>query len=228
MIRKSLALFIAMAPATLSAAEETSMMGMIMGNAGFAGWTTIFLSVIAFMLVFKLLLELKIDKIMPAGTVEDVEQSLEEQDYEGAYGAVQDDPSFLGRVLEGGLSKMNYGIEAIEKGVDDAWETEQTSYLQTASYIQLIGQIAPMLGLFGTVFGMMKAFSVLANTAGAANPKDLAEGIMNALVTTFIGLLVAIPANMCFLFIRNKITSVGLEVLNTSSQVLDGLRNDDA
>lgn len=227
MIKKIIALASVVAfPAVASAAEEKSMIGSIIENAGFAGWTTIFLSVIAFMLVFKLLLELKMDKVMPAGTVEDVEQSLEEQDYEGAYGAVQDDPSFLGKVLEGGLSKMNYGVEAIEKGADEAWETEQTSFLQLASYVQLIGQLAPMLGLFGTVYGMMKAFAVLATSAGAAEPKALAEGIMNSLVTTFIGLLVAIPSNAAYLFIRNKITQVGLEVMNTTSQVIDGLRGE--
>ena len=226
MLKKLVILGAMLSPAALSAADaDKSMMTIIIENAGICGWTTVLLSVVAFMLVFKVLFELKAEKTMPAGTVEDVEQALSEQDYEAAYNAVQEDPSFLGRVFEGGLSKVNYGIDAVEKGLGDAWETEQTAILRTASYIQLIGQVAPMLGLFGTVSGMMTAFSVLANTSGAANPKDLAEGIMNALVTTFIGLLVAIPANMCYLFIRNKITTTGLQVMNTASQVIDALKS---
>ena len=227
------ATILALAPMVAFAAEEdgggesSSMISLIVGNAGFAGWTTLILSVVAFMLVFRLALELKTEKIMPASIVEEVEQALEEQDFEGAYGVVQDEPSYLGRVLEGGLSKMNYGFEAIEKGVDEAWESEQTSLMQTASYVQLIGQVAPMLGLFGTVFGMMKAFAVLANSAGAANPKDLASGIMNSLVTTFIGLLVAIPCNMIYLFIRNRIVSAGIEIGLSSSEVLASLRGEE-
>lgn len=203
------------------------MISLILGNAGFAGFTTIGLSVLAFMLVFKMVLDLKTEKIMPSTLVEDVENALQEEDYEGAYSAVEDDGSYLGRVLEGGLSKMNYGYEAIEKGADEAWGSEQTALMQTASYVQLIGQVAPMLGLFGTVYGMMQAFAVLATSAGAANPKDLAAGIMNSLVTTFIGLLVAIPCNMIYLFIRNKVVKSGIEVGLAANEVLAPLRGEE-
>jgi len=207
--------------------EQQSMINIIVENAGFAGWTTFILSIVAFMLVIRLALELKREKIIPPGILDDVEQALADQDYEDAYSAVQDDQSYLGRVLEGGLSKMNYGYDAVEKGADEAWVNEQTGLMQTASYVQLIGQTAPMLGLFGTVFGMMKAFAVLATSAGAANPKDLATGIMNSLVTTFVGLLVAIPTNGLYLVIRNKIIASGLEVSVSSSDALAVFRGDE-
>jgi biopolymer transport protein ExbB len=227
MLKKYSAVLLAFSPTLLMAAESQSMISLIISNAGFAGWTTIALSMLAFTMVFKMVLDLKIEKIMPGTLVEEVEAALAEEDYEAAYSAVQEDYSYLGRVLEGGLSKMNYGFDAIEKGADEAWSTEQTALMQTASYVQLIGQIAPMLGLFGTVFGMMKAFAVLATSAGAANPKDLASGIMNSLVTTFIGLLVAIPCNMIYLFIRNKIVKSGLEVGVASNEVLTTLRGEE-
>jgi biopolymer transport protein ExbB len=207
--------------------QEQSMISIIVENAGFAGWTTFVLSIVAFMLVIRLALELKREKIIPPGVLDDVEGALADQDYEEAYAAVQDDQSYIGRVLEGGLSKMNYGYDAIEKGSDEAWTNEQTGLMQTASYVQLIGQTAPMLGLFGTVFGMMKAFAVLATSAGAANPKDLATGIMNSLVTTFVGLLVAIPTNALYLIIRNKIIASGLEVAVSSSDALAVFRGDE-
>jgi biopolymer transport protein ExbB len=218
---------LATSPALALAEESASMISLIIANAGFAGWTTFLLSMVAFTVVFKMLLDLKAEKIMPAHVIDDVEAALEEEDYEEAYAVVQDNHSFLGRVLEGGLSKMNYGYDAVEKGADEAWVNEQTSLMQTASYVQLIGQVAPMLGLFGTVSGMMQAFAVLATSSGAANPKQLAEGIMNSLVTTFIGLLVAIPCNMVYLFIRNKIVKGGLDVNLASSEVLATLRGEE-
>lgn len=227
MLKKSSAVVLAFAPAALMAEESTSMISLIIDNAGFAGWTTIALSIVAFSVVFKMMMDLKIDKILPIQLVEDVNQSIQEKDYEGAYAVVQDEHSFLGRVLEGGLSKMNYGPDSIEKGADEAWSTEQTALMQTASYVQLIGQTAPMLGLFGTVFGMMQAFAVLAHSAGAANPKDLANGIMNSLVTTFIGLLVAIPCNMVYLVIRNRIVKSGLEVGTAANEVLITFRGEE-
>ena len=227
MLKKYNAVLLAFSPALLMAEESQSMISLIISNAGFAGWTTIALSMVAFTMVFKMVLDLKIEKIMPGSLIEEVEAALAEEDYEAAYAVVQEDYSYLGRVLEGGLSKMNYGFDAVEKGADEAWSTEQTALMQTASYVQLIGQVAPMLGLFGTVFGMMQAFAVLATSAGAANPKDLANGIMNSLVTTFIGLLVAIPCNMIYLFIRNKIVKSGLEVGVASNEVLTTLRGEE-
>jgi biopolymer transport protein ExbB len=203
------------------------MLQNIVANSGFAGKTTIILSMFAFGMAFKMMLDLKAEKILPTHVLEDVEAALEEEDYEGAYAVVQDDYSYLGRVLEGGLSKMNYGYDAVEKGADEAWTTQQTALMQTGSYVQLIGQLAPMLGLFGTVSGMMESFAVLAHSAGAANPKDLAEGIMNSLVTTFIGLLVAIPCNSVYLWLRNKIVSSGIDVANASNEVLTTLRGEE-
>jgi biopolymer transport protein ExbB len=212
----------------LARAEEAaaSFISLVVDNAGSAGWATFAISVVGFTLVFKTLLDLKVEKIMPSGLMDDVQAALEEEDYEEAYAIVQDNHSFLGRVLEGGLSKMNYGYDAVNKGAEDAWVNEQTALMQTASYVQLTGQIAPMLGLFGTVSGMMDAFAVLAVSSGAANPKDLAIGIMNALVTTFIGLLVAIPCNMVYLYIRNRIVKAGLDVITASSEVLTPLRGE--
>ena len=217
-------------PVVLCAAEEEAgdgFLSLVVNNAGFAGWTTIILSIFAFSIVFKMFMDLKREKILPAQLVEDVTRCLQESDYEGAYALVQDDHTFLGRVLEGGLSKMNYGADSVAKGADDAWTTEQTSLMQIAGYVQLMGQTAPMLGLFGTVTGMMAAFAVLAHSAGAANPKDLATGIMNALVTTFIGLLVAIPCNCIYLFLRNKIAKAGLEVSIAANEVLLTLRGEE-
>jgi biopolymer transport protein ExbB len=203
------------------------MLLSIAKNGGAAGAVTFMLSVLAVMLVIKLVLDLKREKIVPPGVLDDVEGALADEDFEEAYGIVQDDQSFLGRTLEGGLSKMNYGYEAIEKGADEAWVNEQTSLMQTASYVQLIGQTAPMLGLFGTVWGMMDAFKELASSAGAADPQELANGIMKSLATTFIGLFVAIPTNALYLFIRNKIVAAGLEVATYSSDTLAVFRGED-
>ena len=98
MLKKVGAVSFVFLPAVAMAEEGQSMISLILGNAGFAGFTTIGLSVIAFMLVFKMVLDLKSEKIMPSSLVEDVESALQEEDYEGAYSAVEDDGSYLGRV----------------------------------------------------------------------------------------------------------------------------------
>ena len=202
-----------------------SMITLIVDNAGIAGWTTFAVSIIAFTLVIKLVMDTRREKVLPAAVEQHVADLISEQDYEGAVNSVSGDLSFLGRVLYGGLSKMNGGKDAVQKGLDDSWNTQYTTYMQVASYVQFAAQISPMLGLFGTVSGMMDAFAVLAQSSGAANPKDLATGIMYALVTTFIGLLVAMPCSAAYLFIRNKIISSSLEVGTRANDILDNLFN---
>jgi biopolymer transport protein ExbB len=94
--------------------------------------------------------------------------------------------------------------------------------LRPLEYLNVLGNIAPMLGLFGTVYGMIVAFQTLVEEGGSADPGKLAAGISTALVTTFWGLIVAMPALAAYALIRNKIdalTSEGIliaeELINT-------------
>ncbi len=72
-------------------------------------------------------------------------------------------------------------------------------------YLATVGGVAPMIGLLGTVFGMVAAFSVIANSAAAPQASELARGISTALVTTQMGLLIAIPSIIFYEFFRNKL-----------------------
>ena len=87
----------------------------------------------------------------------------------------------------------------------------------------VVGTIAPMLGLQGTVLGMIESFNLIASTEGAARPHELAGGIGKALVTTMMGLYVAIPAMMAFSYFRNKIDSIVAETGKRVEQILTPL-----
>ena len=80
------------------------------------------------------------------------------------------------------------------------------------SYMALIGTISPMIGLFGTVYGMIKSFSVIANSPTQPKPSELAEGISTALFTTLVGLAIAIPAIAAYNVLRNRVSRLVLEV----------------
>lgn len=79
------------------------------------------------------------------------------------------------------------------------------------SYIALIGTIAPMVGLLGTVDGMVAAFSLIANSPSTPKPSELAEGISTALITTLVGLVIAIPALGVFNILKNRFARLVLE-----------------
>jgi len=102
---------------------------------------------------------------------------------------------------------------------EQAW-----SYLREIEWINLIGNVSPMVGLFGTVFGMIKLFNVIVTAGGQPQPAQLADGISIALVTTFWGLAIAIPALAIYGVFRNSIETLASDAVVESEELLSKLR----
>jgi biopolymer transport protein ExbB len=100
--------------------------------------------------------------------------------------------------------------------------------LRSLERLNVLGQVAPMIGLFGTVYGMIVAFQTIASTGGAADPVLLAGGIGTALVTTFWGLLIAIPATSAYALVRNRAIATSDEMLASIEEMLALFRPKDA
>ena len=92
------------------------------------------------------------------------------------------------------------------------------------SYLSLIANLAPMCGLFGTVLGMVGAFNEIVKLGPAVTPKDLANGVQQALITTLFGLVVAIPAMGFFFFFRNKVTRITWEIRAIGEDLIERFR----
>lgn len=99
-------------------------------------------------------------------------------------------------------------------------DIEANKLHQKVGYISLIAAVAPMLGLFGTVSGMIATFNVIASAQTQPKPADLASGISQALVTTYEGLLVAIPLTVFFVIFRNRIVNIILEVGGLTEELM--------
>jgi biopolymer transport protein ExbB len=108
--------------------------------------------------------------------------------------------------------------------MDDAGEEEAIKLQQKIGYLSLIGNIAPMMGLFGTVTGMIAAFQTIEAMGSAVTPSDLAGGISQALVTTFLGLFVAIPTMIAYFFFRNKVIRTTLEIGAIADDLVERFR----
>ncbi len=160
-------------------------------------------------------------KLLPDNVIQGVQSSLEEGDLERALEACEENPSPLSNILKAGLANITSGFEAVQEAVSAATDLENEKILQRINYLNLLGQIAPMLGLLGTVIGMVKAFSGLAGEAGAAKAHLLALAISGALWTTVAGLLVAIPALVAYSLFKNIATKLLLE---SQAAVLDVLK----
>ena len=192
----------------------------IMTGSGACGFTIIGLSVIAGALMIEHFMTIKRDAIVPPELIGHLESLFEDEEYEEAMTLCESAPNFLTNVIAAGLPKIGQPYVEIEQAMEEAGEKESVKLHQKISYLSLIAQIAPMLGLFGTVQGMIIAFNVIRQSKGAPSPADLAGGIMLALVTTFEGLLVAMPCIAAFFYFRNKVIRIIMEVGEIADELM--------
>lgn len=150
--------------------------------------------------------------LMPAALSQAFESHLEAKEYQQAYELAKTDDSYLGHVLAAGMGKLQSGYGTAVEAMQEA-EGEQAMKLEhKISYVSLVGALAPMFGLLGTVDGMVGAFMVIAKSATAPKPSELAIGISQALITTLIGLWLAIPAIACFALFKNWLQKLNADV----------------
>jgi biopolymer transport protein ExbB len=150
--------------------------------------------------------------LMPAGLSQAFEAHLENKEYQQAYELAKADDSYLGHVLAAGMAKMPTGYGAAVEAMQEE-ESEQAMKLDhKVSYVSLIGALSPMFGLLGTVDGMVAAFMVIAKSTTQPKPPELAVGISQALITTLIGLWLAIPAIACFALFKNWLQKLNGDV----------------
>lgn len=148
-------------------------------------------------------LQLRRSILLPPDLVEGFEAHIAKKEFQQAYELAKADESPLGRVLAAALVKLQVGYEQALEAMREVQAEEVMRLEHKISYVSLVGALAPMFGLLGTVSGMVAAFSVIAQSATQPKPAELASGISQALVTTLIGLWLAIPATACFSLFRN-------------------------
>ena len=177
-------------------------------------WGPAFLlvSFILVALIMMNLLQVRRDILLPTQFVEEFEQKLNAKDFQGAYEFARSDSSFVARVLAAGMGRLSRGYEEAVEGMQEAGEDENMALEHRLSYVALIGTIAPMMGLMGTVQGMISSFDVIAQSTVSPKPSQLADGISTALVTTLIGLVLAIPAMVFYGILKNRIQRLVLEI----------------
>ncbi len=182
------------------------------------------LSIAAAYLVFDQLMTLRRSEVIPDGVGDAVRQALLTGSLPEADAACRRSPSVLSVVLLSGLSELEFGWSAVEKAVEDSLAQQAARLMRRIEYLSVIGNIAPMIGLLGTVTGMVIAFQQVATTRGAAGAGDLAEGIYQALVTTVGGLVVAIPSLAIYAVCRNRVDALIAEVAYQSQHALSPIK----
>ena len=201
-----------------TAADESpivteSMLSLTFRSLGIF-YTVVFLGLsITFVALFVMnVLILRRENMLPSAFIEQFEEHLDQKQYQEAYELSKANESYLARVLSAGLSKISKGYDESIEAMQEVGEDENMKLEHRLSYIALIGTISPMVGLLGTVQGMIASFQVIAASSTQPKPSALADGICTALFTTLVGLFIAIPAIGVFNVLRNRVARLVLEV----------------
>lgn len=207
--------------ATGSSASQQSLLSWTIQSLGWP-YVIVFLA-LSFMLVSLFVMNLlaaRRETLLPQELVDEFEEKLNNKDFQAAYDLARADESVLGQMLSAGLAKLSKGYNKALESMQEVGEDESMKLEHRLSYMALIGNLSPMIGLLGTVQGMIASFQVIALGGATPKPAELAEGISTALFTTLVGLVIAIPAIAAYNILRNRVTRLLLEVGMTSENLM--------
>ena len=195
-----------------------------MQAGGIIGYTIILLSLVAVALMIEYALSIRRTTLMPPGFADEVLKMLTQGQANAAMQKCQSDPSALAQILHAGMTQYEFGWESIEKSAEEATAEQASRLYRKVEYLNVIGNIAPMIGLLGTVVGMVIAFEKLADSGGYGRAPELADGIYLALITTVQGLIVAIPCLAAYSLFANRIATLISETTFVAEQVLQPIK----
>lgn len=153
-------------------------------------------------LIIQNAMQLRQDKLAPPPLINSLQHLIVGGNYQEAWETCNANKNYLANVLKAGLSRIGRGKEAVEDGMAEHGLREATILRTRNSYLSVIGVVSPMIGLLGTVIGMMGAFAVLAKS-GISDPRLLSGKIGEVLLATASGLFIAIPAFVAYYIFRN-------------------------
>lgn len=179
-------------------------------------------SVASIALIIEHCVTIRRDKVAPPHLIVELEQLLDEEQYEEALNLCETQRTFITNVMGAALARVGEDYSKIVTAAENAAAEEGLKLQHKISWINLLANTGPMCGLFGTVQGMVSAFTEIA-TSASVTPQQLAGGIYTALVTTVWGLIVAIPALSAYFIFKNKVQALCLELGGISAELIERL-----
>jgi biopolymer transport protein ExbB len=184
------------------------------------GLLFLFISIGMVALIVLLAMELRMTSAIPPAFVEDFTDTVNKRQFKEAYEMAKEDGSFLARVLTAGMTRLQYGVEDAREAAMNTVDSIRAGKEQLITYLATIGTLGPMLGLVGTVYGMILSFMELGQPGKTPRPDRLADGISHALAVTLVGIGLSVPAIFCHAFFRNRLIKISHETGNVADDLL--------
>lgn len=211
--RKSAVLWMLL-PASVRAAEggahgDTFWDLFIMGGA--VSWILLAASILIMAYAFEAVMKIRVARLAPPAVYAQLKDAFVSGNYPQAFQICMANPCYFSRIVMAGLDRLGRGRESAEKAIGEVTAKEINDLKSNINYLSVIGVVSPMVGLTGTVIGMMKAFKTL-GSSGAADPSKLSANISEVLFATAFGLFVAIPGFVLYYVFRNRVQTVTVAV----------------
>ncbi len=211
----------------VDAGPPSQSVGDILAGGGVIGGLIILLSDVALALIIENFDSPKRDKLAPPDIVDELEALFDEGQFQEAMDLCESESTLLTRTVAAGIGKIGHPFDSIEKSLEEMGDEEAVKLHQKIGWLSVISNVAPMMGLLGTVSGMVGAFRVIA-TSKNPDPSELADGISMALLTTLFGLIVAIPTTAAFAYLRNNLVRSVIEVGAIVEDLFERFRAEEA
>jgi biopolymer transport protein ExbB len=203
----------------------------VSGNESFLSWMArasgpigvviAAMSFYLFALVVWMALRYRTSIAMPRPLVRELQELLEQKKYSEAYHRLIADSSLLAQILTAGVRKLPSGLPLAQRAMELANEDATMEMEHRTTYLATVGTLGPMIGLVGTVYGMIMAFRVIALEGSSPQASQLAAGISTALFATLEGIAISIPAIFFYSLFRNRIARLSLEAAMGAEPLLE-------
>lgn len=209
--------------APAAAPTEQSFISWLLEASGIIGAFIFLLSIYFIATVARLFKELRLEVAMPPNIVSEARALIEKRNFKGVYALVKEDNSHFSQVLRAGLTELPSGLPEAREAMEMVSDVIRTEDEKKISMLAVLGTLGPMIGLLGTLMGMIESFGVIARSDVQLKSSEVAKGISKALVLTFEGVGLSVPAIYFFAVFRNRVSTISANVLLTADELIRSL-----
>jgi len=189
-------------------------------SSGLIGLFLLILSIYFVAMVIRLFIELRTTVAHPAEEVAMCEQFMSNRDYQGLYDYTSKNSSFFSRLVSSGIAELPAGLPEAREVMDRVADVETVDMERKISMLAVLGSLGPMIGLVGTLKGMIASFAVIALSDTQLKSSEVAEGISEALLLTFEGVALSVPAIYFYAFFKNRVSKISVETLLAADEFI--------
>lgn len=206
-------------------AQKMSTLAWLIHTSGWIGFVLFVMSIYLVAKITQLFMRLRPQNIMPEDLLEEWGEMLNKRDYQGIYRTAKESDSELGMLVANGITSLNGGLAEARDSIDRHGELVAVEMEKQISMLAVIGSLGPLIGLLGTLKGMIASFSVIAMSETQMKASEVAGGISEALLITFEGVALSVPAIFFFALFRNRVATLSLGAVSAANELIRRIQN---